>query len=97
MDTGLEFKPLEDVAAGDRGARLLEAAYPGLRQIEQLEAPAMERGVALVHAKELGGKESRFLAPGSRAQLDDGIALIRLVARQQHQLDLLLERRNTCF
>src|SRR5437899_6575378 len=39
VDTGLEFEALEDVAAGNRSARLLEAADPGLREIEQLEAP----------------------------------------------------------
>src|SRR5260370_16889218 len=50
VDTGLEFKPLEDVAAGDRGPPLLQPAYPGLPQIDHPYAPAVHSSVPLVLA-----------------------------------------------
>ena len=80
-----EFEPREHVAAGDRRARLLEAADPGLRQVEQLEAPAVQRGVALVHAEELGGEQRRLLAAGAGAHFEDRVALVVVVLGQQRQ------------
>ena len=91
MDAGFEFEPLEHVAAGDRDDRLLEAAEPGLRQLHHLEAPAVQRGVALVHAEELGGEERRLLAAGAGAHFEDGVALVGLVLGQQHEPHLALE------
>ena len=51
---GFEFQPREDVTPADRRARLLEAAKPGLRQVEDLKAPTAQRRISLVHAKKLG-------------------------------------------
>ena len=94
VDAGFEFEALEDVAAGDGDDRLLEAADAGLGDVHDLEAPALERGVALIHAEEIGGEERRFLAAGAGAQLEDGVALVGLVLGQQQKPHLLLELGN---
>ena len=93
-----ELEPREHVAAGDRGHRLLDAAEPGLVEIEGLEAPALPCGIALVHAEQLGREQRRLLAAGAGAHLEDGVARVGLVLGQQHQLhgalgprELLLE------
>src|SRR6185437_9676531 len=65
MNARFEFEALEDVAAGDRRARFLEAADTGLGNVERLEAPAMERRITLIHAEELGGEQRRLLAAGA--------------------------------
>src|SRR5690606_10292174 len=61
VDARFELEPLEDVAAGDGRARLLDAAELGLGDVERLPAPAAERGIALIHAEELRGEERRLV------------------------------------
>ncbi len=39
------------------------------------------------------GEERRLLAAGAGAHLEDGVALVGLVLRKQHQLDALLQLR----
>src|SRR6266851_193424 len=75
------FEPGEDAAAGDRGHRLLEAAEPGLGQIEQLEAPAAQRGIALVHAEEDRREQCSLLAAGAGPDFEDRVALVIRIAR----------------
>ena len=82
VHAGFEFEPGEHVAAGDRGGRLLEPAEPGFGQVEHLEAPAAQRGVALVHAEQLGGEQRRLVAAGAGADFEDRVALVVLVLRQ---------------
>src|SRR6185312_7398240 len=45
-------------------------------------------------AEQLGREERRLLSAGAGANLEDGVARIGLVLRQQQQLDLVLERRD---
>src|SRR3546814_10651351 len=70
---GLELQAGEDARAGDLRARLLVAADLDFGGIDDLEAPALQLGVALVHAQEVGGKERRLVAAGAGAHLEDGI------------------------
>ena len=93
MDAGFEFETLEDVAAGDLGDRLLVAADAGIRDLDHLEAPALQHGVALVHAEELGGEQRRLLAAGAGADLEDGVLLVGLVLGQEHGLHIFVERQ----
>src|SRR6185437_4289897 len=67
MDARFKFEALEDVATADRRDRFLEAADTGLRYLHHLEAPAMLRGVALIHPEKLGGEQCRLLAAGAGA------------------------------
>src|SRR5690242_8657299 len=76
VHAGFELQPREDVGTADRRARLLATPETGLGKIEKLEPPASERRVSLVHAKELGGEQSRLLAAGPSAHLEDRVALI---------------------
>ena len=93
VHAGFEFEAGEHVAAGDRGGRLLEPAEPGLRQIEQFEAPAAQRRIALVHAEQIGGEQRRLVAAGAGAHFEDRVALVVRVLRQQRQLDLRVPAR----
>src|SRR3546814_21003001 len=93
---GLELQAGEDARAGDLRARLLVAADLDFGGIDDLEAPALQLSVALVHAQEVGGKERRLVAAGAGAHLEDGIARVGLVLRQQQDLQRVLrseERR----
>ena len=91
VDAGFEFEAGEDIAPGDRGRRLLDAAESRVGQVEQLEAPALQRRIALVHPKKLSSKQGGFFAPRPGAHFEDGVALVILVARQQRRPDLRLQ------
>src|SRR3546814_6463910 len=65
---GLELQAGEDARAGALRARLLVAADLDFGGIDDLEAPALQLGVALVHAQEVGGKERRSEAHTSELQ-----------------------------
>src|SRR3546814_18186920 len=96
---GLELQAGEDARAGDLRARLLVAADLDFGGIDDLEAPALQLGVALVHAQEVGGKERSIVAAGAGAPPDDGIAPGGLVSRQQQGLQRVLAVRHLplCF
>jgi hypothetical protein len=53
----------------------------------------MQAGVALVHLEQLGGEQRRLVAARARADLEDDVALVGRVLRQQHHLQLLLDLR----
>ena len=55
--------------------------------MHDLESPAVQVGVTLVHAQQVAGEQRRLVAAGAGAHLDDGVAFVRLVARQQEHLD----------
>ena len=57
----------------------------------------MQIRVALVHAEQFGRKQGRLFAAGAGPHLQDGIALIRLILRQQQNLDVLFQLRNPLF
>jgi hypothetical protein len=88
-----ELEPREHAAARDGGDRLLVAADAGVGELEDLEAPAMLGGVALVHAEEIGGEQRRLVAAGAGADLEDGVLLVGRVLGQQHALHRALQLR----
>jgi hypothetical protein len=53
--------------------------------------------VARVHAKEIGGKERRFVAARAGADLEDGVAIVQRIARHEHRLDPFVELRDRAF
>ena len=63
-------------------------------RISTLQPPRL--GVARVHAEELGGEQARLVAAGAGADLEDDVAVVVRVARQQQELQLLLERVGLC-
>ncbi len=90
-----ELQALEHVVPGDRGAGLAVAADSRLADGDRLELPALQVGVALVHAEQLGGEQRGLVAAGAGAHLEDGVARVGLVARQQQQLHLALQPGQT--
>src|SRR5262249_9820550 len=71
--------------------RLLHASDAGLVPAHELRLPAMPLGIAEIHAQELRGKERGLLSPGAGPDLEDHVALVRRVARQQEHLQLVEE------
>ena len=51
-------------------------------------------GIALVHPEQISREQSRLVAAGSGADLEDGVAGIGLILGQKQELKLLLQRRN---
>jgi hypothetical protein len=45
-------------------------------------------GIARVHAKEIAGEERRLVAAGARAHLDEEVAIVVRILRQQRLLQL---------
>src|SRR3546814_8712038 len=91
---GFELQAGEDPWPGDLRARLLVAADLGFRGVDDLEAPALQLGEALVHAQEVSREERRLVAAGAGAHLEDGVARVGLVLGQQQDLQLVLEVRD---
>ena len=65
---------LGSVAQAHRHLNVLVPAQFARHGAEDLRAPALGLGVALVHAKEVSGEEGGLLAAGAGLHLDDGIA-----------------------
>ena len=58
---------------------------------EDLDLPAALFGVSQVHAQQVAGEDRGFVATGAGADLEEQIALVARVARQQEQVQLLVE------
>ena len=91
MHTRFELEPGEDAAPGDRRDGLLVAADAGFADLHLFERPAPPLGVALVHAKQIGGEQAGLLAPRAGPHLKDGVAFVGVVLGQQENLDAALE------
>ena len=90
---GFEFEPREDAAPGDLGDDFLESAERAFARRDDLDAPALAFGIALIHAEEIAGEERRLVAAGSGADFENGAFFIRRILRQERDLQLLFERR----
>ena len=90
-DSNLSFAntPLPDDARDD----LAESAEIGRRFGHHLHLPALALGVARVHAEQVAGEERRLVAAGARADLQEDVALVVRIARQQHRLQLAADAR----
>ena len=89
VHAALEFQPREDAAALDLGHDLLEAAGRALALRDDLDLPALELGIAGVHAQQVAGEERRLVAAGAGPHLEDRALLVGLVARQEQDLQAL--------
>ena len=86
MHAGFEFQPGEHALAGDIGDDFLVAAGGQLARRDDGDLPAMGVGVALIHAEQIGREQSRLLAAGPGAHLEDGALLVGGVLGQQLHL-----------
>ena len=83
VHAGFEFEPGEHALAGDIGDDFLVAAGLALAFREDLDLPAMQVGVALIHAEQIAGEQRRLVAAGAGADFEDGALLVRGVLGQE--------------
>ena len=76
----------------DARDHLLVAAELGGRCRHDLDLPAVALGVARVHPEEVAREERRLVAAGAGADLEEDVALVVRVLRQQHLLQVGGER-----
>ncbi len=70
-------------APGDVGDDFLEAADVRGIHADRLDPPALLGRIALVHAEQVGGEQSRLVAPGPGADFEHRRAHVGGIARQQ--------------
>ena len=92
MAARLELELRVDVVAGDARDRLAVAAQFRRRSGDQLDLPAAALGVARVHPQERAGEERRLVAAGAGAHLEEHVARVVRVLRQQRGLEFARER-----
>ena len=81
------------VVALDEVSGFVESPVVGLALLDDLELPAAQGGVALVHLGEVPGEEIGLLATLRTADLEDDVAALVGVPRQQQRLEFLIETR----
>src|SRR5690606_17609644 len=74
------------VGAANDENRFLHPARCAFRVAEHLYTPFPRFGVAGIHAEEVAGEKSRFVAPGSSPNLNDGVTIIERVTRHEEEL-----------
>ena len=88
VDAGFVFEGAEYLFAGDFEDDFLESADFGGAAFEVLAIPAFLFGVALICAGEFAGEERGFVAAGTGADFDEGVAIFGGVGGQQRELEL---------
>ncbi len=91
MHPALVAQFLVDVLALDREHDLLEPAPLAAAAVHHLDLPALRIGVAAVHPEQVGREQRRFLATRPAADLNDRVARVVRVRRDQAELDGLVE------
>src|SRR4029077_16642983 len=94
VDSPFVLEPAVGAAPLDDGRDLLDAADPGLREVDDLDAPPLLLGVAAVHAEELGREEAGLVAAGAGADLEDDVAAVVRVLGRQLAPELLFQPTN---
>ena len=91
----------ENRLAGDTKDRFLQAAQLRGTGIEVLDLEPARLGEPVIHPVKIGGENGGFAPAGAGANLDNGIAFLRFIGRQQVDQDgafevghAFLERRN---
>ena len=75
-----------------RDPHVLVAAQVGLRGVEHLGAPATALGVPEVHPQQVAGEQGRLLAALPRLDLEDDVAVVVGVARDEQPAQPVLGR-----
>ena len=73
--------------ARDLEYHFFDAAERRVGERHDLDAPAVALAVARVHAVEVGGEERGLVAAGAGADLDDRVAVVERIARQEQRRD----------
>ena len=86
MRTALVLHAGPDAVALQQERHVAVAAHVGRVRAEHLEAPALPAGVRPVHLEQVAGEEVGLLASLGAADLDDDVAVVVGVLRQQQEL-----------
>ena len=93
VHAALEFHDRVHLVALDFELDLLEAAGFGRRHVHRLGLPALRACETFVHLVEVACKEGCLVAAGCCADLHDDVLVVGWVGRNEHELDILFERR----
>ena len=93
VHAAFELPAAEHAVAGDRGDDFLVAAHFAFGDAVDLDPPALQLGVALVHAEEIAGEQGRLVAAGAGAHFQDGRGVLVLVLGRQHQSEVAFQDR----
>ncbi|MDT4862782.1 hypothetical protein FQZ97_974540 [compost metagenome] len=91
MAARLEAQPTVGTGAGHAQHHFLVAAEFAGRLAHGFNLPALALGVAGVQARQVAGKQRRFVAPCPRADFYEGVALVVRVFGQKQLLQLGVE------
>ncbi len=97
MHTRFEFESRERAASGDLGNDFLVATLGAFAGGQDFGFPAMFRGIALVHPKQIAGEQRGFVAAGTGAYLQNDVLVIHRILGDQRQPDVVLERDAPSF
>ena len=93
MHAGFEFQLGEHAAAMHFGYDFLHAAFGAFAHRHDFGLPALRRSVALVHAEQIAGEQSRLVAAGAGADFEDGVVIVHRVLGNQREANLAVEFR----
>src|ERR1700733_1935694 len=88
MRAGLELEPRKSPAADPPADDFLVAAMLAWAFAQGLHLPALRFGIAGVHAKQIPGEYGGLIAAGSGANLQEYVAVVLRVLRDQQALQL---------
>ena len=88
MAAGLELQLRVGARADDLGDDFLVAAHFAGTLGNHFDLPALALRIAAVHAEQVAGEQRRFVAAGAGADLEEDVALVVGVLRQQPPLQL---------
>ena len=91
VHAGFELQMGKGSCAIDVGDHFLVAAMLALAGGDHLHLPALEGGIALVHAEQVAREDRRLVAAGSGADFEDHVALVGGILGQQQDADLVFQ------
>ena len=97
VDAALVLESGVSALALDQDFRFLDAADAGVVHVHDLDLPAFALGVHGVHAQKVRPEESRLITACTRADLEDDVAVIVGVLREQEDLELLFKLLGLLF
>ena len=94
MHAGFPAHRAERAVAGHLEHGFLDPAERRRRRATSSRCASRCAREARVHAIEVGREQRRFIAARAGADLDDGVAVVERIARQEQRLELLLDLRD---
>ncbi len=88
---GFELEPRVGALTDDAHDHFPVAAELARRRRDDLGLPAVPLGVAHVHAQQIAGEQSGFVAAGAGADLEEHVALVVGIAGQQRRLQFAFQ------